>query len=130
MPSQIIGVHTSLDRILAAVTQSGALGVMPHGSPIYPQTTREGPDMSQTCSERAPVSILNIIWPSCGASALSFLCQASSHRLVNAPTKYGTYGIFSSTAASSEDEYEETSPRPSPNAPIEASQGLANAAAA
>ena len=40
----MIGLQTSLDRILAAVTQPGAPGVMPPGPPpIYPQTLREGP---------------------------------------------------------------------------------------
>jgi hypothetical protein len=43
MQSQMIGLQTSLDRILAAVTQPGAPGVMPPGPPIYPQTIREGP---------------------------------------------------------------------------------------
>jgi len=44
MQSQMIGLQTSLDRILAAVTQPGAPGVMPPGPPpIYPQTLREGP---------------------------------------------------------------------------------------
>jgi hypothetical protein len=43
MQSQMIGLQTSLDRILAAVTQPGAPGVMPPGPPIYPQTIRDGP---------------------------------------------------------------------------------------
>ena len=45
------------------------------------------------------------------------------------PHKYATYGIIPSTAASSDDESEDTLPRSSINAPIEALQGLANAAA-
>lgn len=45
------------------------------------------------------------------------------------PHKYATYGIVQSTAASSEDESEDTLPRATLNAPIEALQGLANAAA-
>jgi hypothetical protein len=43
MQSQMIGLQTSLDRILAAVTQPGAPGVMPPGPPIYPQPIRDGP---------------------------------------------------------------------------------------
>lgn len=45
------------------------------------------------------------------------------------PHKFATYGIVPSTAPSSDDESEETLPRASLNAPIEALQGLANAAA-
>ncbi|KAG5651169.1 hypothetical protein H0H81_009633 [Sphagnurus paluster] len=45
------------------------------------------------------------------------------------PHKYATYGIVPSTAPSSEDESEDTLPRANLNAPIEALQGLANAAA-
>lgn len=45
------------------------------------------------------------------------------------PHKYATYGIVPSTAPSSEDESEDTLPRATLNAPIEALQGLANAAA-
>ncbi|PAV18592.1 hypothetical protein PNOK_0543400 [Pyrrhoderma noxium] len=43
--------------------------------------------------------------------------------------KYATYGIVPSTAPSSDDESEDTLPRSSLNAPIEALQDLANAAA-
>ena len=44
MQSQMIGVQTSLDCILATVTQPGAPGVMPPGPPpIYPQMLQEGP---------------------------------------------------------------------------------------
>ena len=45
------------------------------------------------------------------------------------PHKYATYGIVPSTAPSSDDESEDTLPRSALNAPIEALQGLANAAA-
>ena len=81
MQSQMIGLQTSLDRILATVTQPGAPGVMPPGPPIYPQMIREGPDMSQMCPELAPVSTLNMIRPLRRTSAplhnaLSLLSQA------------------------------------------------------
>jgi hypothetical protein len=56
----MIGLQTSLDLILAAVTQTGAPGVMPLGSPIHP--IREGP----RCPELAPVSTLNMIQPHAG----------------------------------------------------------------
>lgn len=49
--------------------------------------------------------------------------------IVNQPHKYATYGIVPSTAPSSDDESEDTLPRSTLNAPIEALQGLANAAA-
>jgi len=45
------------------------------------------------------------------------------------PHKYASYGIVPSTAPSTDDESEDTLPRSSLNAPIEALQGLANAAA-
>jgi hypothetical protein len=45
------------------------------------------------------------------------------------PHRYATYGIVPSTAPSSEDESEDTLPRATINAPIEALQDLANAAA-
>nr|GAT56380.1 predicted protein [Mycena chlorophos] len=45
------------------------------------------------------------------------------------PHPYATYGIIPSTAPSSDDESEDTLPRATLNAPIEALQGLANAAA-
>jgi len=49
--------------------------------------------------------------------------------LVDQPHKYASYGIIPSTAPSTDDESEDTLPRLSLNAPIEALQGLANAAA-
>ena len=54
------------------------------------------------------------------SSPLTVFCQ---------PHKYATYGIVPSTAPSSDDESEDTLPRSSLNAPIEALQDLANAAA-
>lgn len=49
--------------------------------------------------------------------------------MANQPHKYASYGIVPSTAPSTDDESEDTLPRSSLNAPIEALQGLANAAA-
>jgi len=45
------------------------------------------------------------------------------------PHKYATHGTVSSTGPSSDDESEDTLPQASLDAPIEALQGLANAAA-
>lgn len=53
----------------------------------------------------------------------------SMHFLNHQPHKYASYGIVPSTAPSTDDESEDTLPRSSLNAPIEALQGLANAAA-
>ena len=58
MQSQMIGLQTSLDRILAVVTQPSAPGVTPPGPPIYPQTICEGPgyvtNVSETCISLNP----------------------------------------------------------------------------
>ena len=43
MQRQMIGLQTSLDRILTAVTQPGPAGVMSSEPPVYSQTIREGP---------------------------------------------------------------------------------------
>jgi hypothetical protein len=48
---------------------------------------------------------------------------------IEQPHKYATYGIVPSTAPSSDDEDDDTLPRSAISAPIEALQGLANAAA-
>ncbi|KAH9051405.1 hypothetical protein EDB83DRAFT_2626891 [Lactarius deliciosus] len=133
MQSQMIGLQTSLDRILAAVTQPGAPGVMPPGPPpIYPQTLREGP---------GPGYVTNVSGTRTGLDPQYDPALMQDQRppgqrtfpplpgFAPPPHKYATYGIVPSTAASSEDESEETLPRSTINAPIEALQGLANAAA-
>ncbi|KAF8499894.1 hypothetical protein F5888DRAFT_1793816 [Russula emetica] len=130
MQSQMIGLQTSLDRILAAVTQPGAPGVMPPGPPIYPQTIREGPgyvtNVSGTRTGLDPQYDPALMQDQRPPPQRTFPPLPG---FAAPPHKYGTYGIVSSTAASSEDESEETIPRSSLNAPIEALQGLANAAA-
>jgi hypothetical protein len=55
--------------------------------------------------------------------------RAHSSHTPRQPHKYATYGIVPSTAPSSDDESDDTLPRSALNAPIEALQGLANAAA-
>ncbi|KAJ8519957.1 hypothetical protein ONZ45_g3167 [Pleurotus djamor] len=66
--------------------------------------------------------------PKRGARACT-ACRKGKNRCEGDPHKYATYGIVPSTAPSSDDESEDTLPRASLNAPIEALQGLANAAA-
>ncbi|KAI0283585.1 hypothetical protein BGY98DRAFT_1087731 [Russula aff. rugulosa BPL654] len=120
MQSQMIGLQTSLDRILAAVTQPGAPGVMPPGPPIYPQTIREGPgyvtNVSGTRTGLDPQYDPALMQDQRPPSQRTFPPLPG---FAPPPDKYGTYGIVSSTAASIA----------VLNAPIEALQGLANAAA-
>ncbi|THH20434.1 hypothetical protein EUX98_g8589 [Antrodiella citrinella] len=109
MQSQMIGMQSSLDRILSAVQQNQAASMAPsamygNGSHVYtPPATGDGP------SSRPRFPPLPGFAPP--------------------PHKYATYGIIPSTAPSSDDESEDTLPRSTLNAPIEALQGLANAAA-
>lgn len=131
MQSQMIGLQTSLDRILAAVTQPGAPGVMPPGPPpIYPQTLRDGPgyvtNVSGTRTGLDPQYDPALMQDQRPPGQRTFPPLPG---FSPPPHKYATYGIVPSTAASSEDESEETLPRSTINAPIEALQGLANAAA-
>lgn len=122
MQSQMIGMQSSLDRILSAVQTQQANTAMVH-HPMYNNgagPSRDGPgflpphrngfDMGPPHSER----------------------QRSFPPLPGfapPPHKYATYGIVPSTTPSSDDESEDTLPRSTLNAPIEALQGLANAAA-
>jgi hypothetical protein len=95
MQSQIIGIQSSLDKILKAVQPAPSPTAEPSSTSKHAITSRFPP-----LPGFAPP-----------------------------PHKYATYGIVPSTAASSDDESEDTLPRSSINAPIEALQGLANAAA-
>ncbi|KAI0305541.1 hypothetical protein B0F90DRAFT_1808783 [Multifurca ochricompacta] len=119
MQSQMIGLQTSLDRILAAVTQPGAPGTIRDGPGYVTNVsgTRTGLDPQYDPAlmqdQRPPTQ--RVFPPLPGFAP--------------PPHKYATYGIVPSTAPSSEDESEETLPRSTINAPIEALQGLANAAA-
>lgn len=130
MQSQMIGMQSSLDRILAAVqTQQPphlALppGAPPGAAPMYPHPP--GAEMLPFHQH-----------PSAGGSRNGFEGGPNDrHRpfpplpgFAPPPHKYATYGIIPSTAPSSDDESEDTLPRAGLNAPIEALQGLANAAA-
>jgi len=107
MQSQMIGMQSSLDRILAALqTQAHSNVAMSPQGPYLPPPRNGfelGPDGHQ---RRLP----------------------SSPNFAHQGAKYGPYAVVPSTTASSDDEAEETSRAPI-NAPIEALQDLANAAA-
>ncbi|KAK0476634.1 hypothetical protein IW261DRAFT_1339248 [Armillaria novae-zelandiae] len=118
MQSHMIGMQSSLDRILALVqNQAQGSGSMPPPSSIFPSagngalspSGRNGFESGPGSSDRGRFPPLPGFAPP--------------------PHKYATYGIVPSTAPSSEDESEDTLPRSTLNAPIEALQGLANAAA-
>ncbi|KAJ7072325.1 hypothetical protein C8F01DRAFT_1103486 [Mycena amicta] len=94
LQSQMIGMGSSLERILAAVSpQQQQLQPVPRNGFEEPKSFPPLPGFAPP------------------------------------PHKYATYGIVPSTAPSSDDESEDTLPRATLNAPIEALQGLANAAA-
>ncbi|KAH9839381.1 uncharacterized protein C8Q71DRAFT_704427 [Rhodofomes roseus] len=124
MQSQMIGMQSSLDRILSAIIQqsqaTSALvqqSVYTNGGPSAIPPIRNGMDMygSPGPSDGPPVRQNRSFPPLPGFAP--------------PPHKYATYGIVPSTAPSSDDESEDTLPRATLNAPIEALQGLANAAA-
>ncbi|KAF9227235.1 hypothetical protein BS17DRAFT_775134 [Gyrodon lividus] len=109
MQSQMIGMQSSLDRILSAIQTQGQANIQQQ--PIYSASMSAVPSRD-SCATYPP-----------------------RHRFpplpgfAPPPHKYATYGIVPSTTPSSEDESEDTLPRATLNAPIEALQGLANAAA-
>ncbi|KAF7376147.1 Transcriptional activator of proteases prtT [Mycena sanguinolenta] len=110
MQSQMIGMQSSLDRILAAVQSQGAGQQPPYPPRDGPEyEARNGFEGNSAAAERRTFPPLPGFAPP--------------------PHKYATYGIVPSTAPSSDDESEDTLPRSTLNAPIEALQGLANAAA-
>ncbi|KAF9531621.1 hypothetical protein CPB83DRAFT_848474 [Crepidotus variabilis] len=121
LQSQMIGMQSSLDRILQVV-QGPGLGMAMPPPPVYPppmEIHRDGgvvPTQPNAAVPNAGQSPDRRVFPALPGFA------PPSH-------KYATYGIVPSTAPSSEDESEDTLPRSSLNAPIEALQGLANAAA-
>ncbi|GAW01564.1 hypothetical protein LENED_003166 [Lentinula edodes] len=106
MQSHMIGMQSSLDRILSVVQGQA------HSSAMFPPP----PPPSQALGNRSFEEERGDKFPPLPGFAPP-------------PHKYATYGIIPSTAASSEDESEDTLPRATLNAPIEALQGLANAAA-
>lgn len=121
MQSQMIGMQSSLDRILSAVQPQGSGGLsMPPPPGMYPphmEGHRDGtglPPQHRNGFEQGP-SDRGRFPPLPGFAP-------PAH-------KYASYGIVPGTSPSSDDESEDTLPRVSLNAPIEALQGLANAAA-
>ncbi|KAL1704597.1 hypothetical protein EV121DRAFT_205545 [Schizophyllum commune] len=127
MQSQMIGLQTSLDRILHAVQGGpapppapGAPGNMAPPGPLFPAPApppRDGPYPPS----HPPRNGFDSERPRGDFPPLPGFAPP--------PHKYATYGIVPSTAPSSDDESEDTLPRAALNAPIEALQGLANAAA-
>ncbi|TFY68274.1 hypothetical protein EVJ58_g1119 [Rhodofomes roseus] len=133
-------MQSSLDRILSAIIQqsqaTSALvqqSVYTNGGPSAIPPIRNGMDMygSPGPSDAAGTAeqVVPAIARLCAAGASSSLSRLSVRLSRVQPHKYATYGIVPSTAPSSDDESEDTLPRATLNAPIEALQGLANAAA-
>ncbi|GBE81182.1 hypothetical protein SCP_0309090 [Sparassis crispa] len=123
MQSQMIGMQSSLDRILSAIqTQNQATQAIVQsvyangGGPPPAPPIRNGVDMYSSSGPAESSSRSGRAFPPLPGFAPP-------------PHKYATYGIVPSTAPSSDDESEDTLPRSTLNAPIEALQGLANAAA-
>ncbi|EED85411.1 predicted protein [Postia placenta Mad-698-R] len=125
MQSQMIGMQSSLDRILSAIhaqsQQTAAIvqhSIYANGAPPpMPPPLRNGVDLY---GSPGPVD---------GPSRPVPRSFPPLPGFAPPPHKYATYGIVPSTAPSSDDESEDTLPRSTLNAPIEALQGLANAAA-
>lgn len=111
MQSQMIGMQNSLDRILATLqsqqSSQPAQGAVSPSFHIDPALRPQNGASSSTGGKRSFPALPGYAPP---------------------PHKYATYGIVPSTAPSSDDESEDTLPRSTINAPIEALQGLANAA--
>ncbi|EKM80953.1 hypothetical protein AGABI1DRAFT_71600 [Agaricus bisporus var. burnettii JB137-S8] len=107
MQSQMIGMQSSLDRILSAIQTQQGNGTL-------------------SASQHAAASMYSQSLTTSGDRAKSFPPLPG---FAPPPHKYASYGIVPSTAPSTDDESEDTLPRSSLNAPIEALQGLANAAA-
>ncbi|KAI5120651.1 hypothetical protein M0805_007988 [Coniferiporia weirii] len=131
MQSQMIGLQSSLDRILNAIQgQASAPAVYAPGVSSSSSRDSQGVYLPANGPPRGSVDIFN---PSDAPDAPSHRGQSKSFPplpgFAPPPHKYATYGIVPSTAPSSDDESEDTLPRSSLNAPIEALQGLANAAA-
>ncbi|KAG9103474.1 hypothetical protein FRC06_010582 [Ceratobasidium sp. 370] len=135
MQSQMIGMQSSLDRILSAIQSQAGQPYQQNGAiPPTPQSASTYPAMSE--SPRADVSFTSQpVVPSSSREGYYDEDRSPPRKKWPAlpgfappPHKFATYGIVPSTAPSSDDESEDTLPRSALNAPIEALQGLANAA--
>ncbi|TFK91597.1 hypothetical protein K466DRAFT_482404 [Polyporus arcularius HHB13444] len=128
MQSQMIGMQSSLDRILSAIQSQGqnqSPPVVQH--PVYPTGSRDSPILS---GPLPPIRTHSEMYNSPqGEGPSRPRAFPPLPGFAPPPHKYATYGIVPSTAPSSDDESEDTLPRSTLNAPIEALQGLANAAA-
>ncbi|KAG2015545.1 priB protein, variant 2 [Coprinopsis cinerea AmutBmut pab1-1] len=123
----MIGMQASLDRILSAVAPH-AVPPQPlpgHPPAPYPPPAMEAPPNPPGVPGQPPRNGFEMPAPPIDR-ARGFPPLPG---FAPPPHKYASYGIIPSTAASSEDESEDTLPRSTINAPIEALQGLANAAA-
>ena len=143
MQSQMIGMQSSLDRILNAIqsapTGTGSFSGNQQAPPSHPTNYSQQPtDISGfPAPPLTPLSASSNSYysqqgPSSRGADLNVASRPKFPPLPGfapPPHKFATYGIVPSTAPSSDDESEETLPRASLNAPIEALQGLANAAA-
>ncbi|CAE6513599.1 unnamed protein product [Rhizoctonia solani] len=135
MQSQMIGMQSSLDRILSAIQNQNTTQVYAHNTiPPTPQSASTHPSMSESPRE-GPAFTPQPIVPSSSRDGYYDDDRSPPRKKWPAlpgfappPHKFATYGIVPSTAPSSEDESEDTLPRSALNAPIEALQGLANAA--
>ncbi|KAI0793208.1 hypothetical protein C8Q75DRAFT_712840 [Abortiporus biennis] len=123
MQSQMIGMQSSLDRILSAIQQNSQ--AMMAQSQMYNSAPREG----SLLPPLPPLRNGDMYNSMPGEASVSRTRFPPLPGFAPPPHKYATYGIVPSTAPSSEDESEDTLPRSTLNAPIEALQGLANAAA-
>ncbi|KAH7924267.1 hypothetical protein BV22DRAFT_1067151 [Leucogyrophana mollusca] len=127
MQSQMIGMQSSLDRILSAVqTQGQANAGMNQQPPLYPTNMGSGSSREGSGYPSRNGYDADRYMAGQDTQARSFPPLPG---FAPPPHKYATYGIVPSTAPSSDDESEDTLPRATLNAPIEALQGLANAAA-
>ena len=127
MQSQMIGMQSTLDRILTAVQHGPPPGFREptNGPPMRgPDIYNPAPNPDQRVGRTFPP--LPGFAPPVRYSRISATLPL---KRCPQPHKYATYGIVPSTAPSSDDESEDALPRSSLNAPIEALQGLANAAA-
>lgn len=114
MQSTMIGMQSSLDRIFSAVQMNTAATSASSSQSFSPiDEPKKFPPLPGFAPPVSPPNCVSTI----------------THLVHSKPHKYATYGILPSTAPSSDDESEDTLPRATMNAPIEALQGLANAAA-
>ncbi|KAI0743621.1 hypothetical protein C8Q80DRAFT_1107676 [Daedaleopsis nitida] len=129
MQSQMIGLQSSLDRILSAIQSQNQSQPIPQQPAYHGSSSRDSPVMP---GPLPPIRTRSDVYnspPGQGEGPSRPRSFPPLPGFAPPPHKYATYGIVPSTAPSSDDESEDTLPRSTLNAPIEALQGLANAAA-